>query len=56
MARTKTPDVLSEALDAALGSQLVLEANDICMILDDRETGMKKAGADPRRVAYAIGW
>lgn len=31
-------------------------AGSICMILDDRETGMKKAGADPRRVAYALGW
>ena len=31
-------------------------AGSICMILDDRETGMKKAGADPRRLAYAIGW
>ncbi|MFY0613543.1 MAG: gamma-glutamyltransferase [Hyphomicrobiaceae bacterium] len=31
-------------------------AGSICTILDDRETGLKKAGADPRRVAYAIGW
>lgn len=31
-------------------------AGSICMILDDRDTGMKKAGADPRRVAYAMGW
>ena len=31
-------------------------AGSICMILDDRETGMKAAGADPRRVAYALGW
>ena len=31
-------------------------AGSICMILDDREAGLKKAGADPRRVAYAIGW
>lgn len=31
-------------------------AGSICMILDDRETGMKSAGADPRRVAYALGW
>ncbi|MGI9424945.1 MAG: gamma-glutamyltransferase family protein [Hyphomicrobiaceae bacterium] len=31
-------------------------AGSICMILDDRETGIKAAGADPRRVAYALGW
>ncbi len=31
-------------------------AGSICMILDDRESGMKAAGADPRRVAYALGW
>ena len=31
-------------------------AGSICMIHDDRETGIKAAGADPRRVAYALGW
>lgn len=31
-------------------------AGSVCMILDDRETGLKKAGADPRRLAYAMGW
>ncbi len=31
-------------------------AGSMCMILDDRETGLKAAGADPRRVAYAVGW
>lgn len=31
-------------------------AGSICMILDDRETGMKAAAADPRRMAYALGW
>ncbi len=31
-------------------------AGSICMIRDDRETGIKAAGADHRRVAYALGW
>lgn len=34
MSRTTTPDLLSQALGAGLGSQLVLEANDICLIID----------------------
>ncbi len=34
MSSTTSPDALSGALGAGLGSQLVLEANDICLIID----------------------
>ena len=31
-------------------------AGSVCGIWIDRETGTLTAGADPRRVAYALGW
>jgi gamma-glutamyltranspeptidase/glutathione hydrolase len=31
-------------------------AGSVCAILSDLETGVKWAGADPRRTAYAVGW
>jgi gamma-glutamyltranspeptidase/glutathione hydrolase len=31
-------------------------AGSVCTILSDLETGVKWAGADPRRTAYAVGW
>ncbi len=31
-------------------------AGSVCAILSDRRNGVKWAGADPRRTAYAIGW
>jgi gamma-glutamyltranspeptidase/glutathione hydrolase len=32
------------------------EAGSVCAILSDLDRGVKWAGADPRRTAYAIGW
>jgi gamma-glutamyltranspeptidase/glutathione hydrolase len=31
-------------------------AGSVCVILSELETGVKWAGADPRRTAYAVGW
>ena len=31
-------------------------AGSVCMILSDLRSGVKWAGADPRRTAYAVGW
>jgi gamma-glutamyltranspeptidase/glutathione hydrolase len=47
---------------AALGHKIVwwperkYAAGSLCAILSDLETGVKWAGADPRRTAYAVGW
>ncbi len=47
---------------AALGHRVTwwdercYEAGSVCAILSDLESGVKWAGADPRRTAYAIGW
>jgi gamma-glutamyltranspeptidase/glutathione hydrolase len=56
---------LGEATGAALaglGHRIVwwperkYAAGSVCAILSDLENGVKWAGADPRRTAYAIGW
>ena len=56
---------METAVGDALGSrghriewwpEMVWLAGSICMIDDNRETGLKRAGADPRRMAYALGW
>jgi gamma-glutamyltranspeptidase/glutathione hydrolase len=47
---------------AALGHRITwweeryYEAGSVCAILCDLERGVKWAGADPRRTAYAVGW
>ncbi|NKC15387.1 MAG: gamma-glutamyltransferase family protein [Gammaproteobacteria bacterium] len=56
-------------IDAATGEQLtamghriewwpdmVWLAGSMCIIDDNRITGLKRGGADPRRLAYALGW
>ncbi|MBT6277216.1 MAG: gamma-glutamyltransferase family protein [Chromatiales bacterium] len=60
---------MESRIDEAVGKQLaamghriewwpdvVWLAGSICMIDDNRATGLKLAGADPRRMAYALGW
>ena len=36
--------------------EMIWLAGSICMIDDDRRSGLKRGGADPRRMAYALGW
>jgi gamma-glutamyltranspeptidase/glutathione hydrolase len=33
-----------------------MDINGVCLIRHDLATGLKTGGADPRRVAYALGW
>jgi gamma-glutamyltranspeptidase / glutathione hydrolase len=55
-------DVTTGEALAALGHKIVwwperkYAAGSVCTILSDLETGVKWAGADPRRTAYAVGW
>lgn len=57
MSRTTSPDVLSKTLDARTGSQLVLEANDICLVMDAAGVIEQVAvGTDDASLAVATGW
>lgn len=60
---------LEGRIDAGIGADLAARghrverwpditwlAGSICAIDDDRQSGLKSAGADPRREAYALGW
>ena len=62
----ETPPETAEAL-AELGHDIhwwpaggpentSMDINGVCLIRHDLTTGLKTGGADPRRVAYALGW
>lgn len=55
MVKTQSPDVLSNALSTGIASRLVLEANDICLVIDpkgviqDVSLGSEDAALEPLR-------
>ena len=57
MSRTTSPDVLSKTLDARTGSQLLLEANDICLVMDSAGVIEQVAlGTEDASLAVATDW
>ncbi len=57
MSSTRSPDVLSRALGEGLGPQLVLEANDICLIIDESGVIEQVAiGSEDTSLAPAEQW
>ena len=42
--------------DVQVLPRLPAQSGAVCAVMRDPQTGMKHAGADPRREAYALGW
>ena len=63
--RSTRPGIVRYVLNRALTGmghrvewwpEMVWLAGSICMIDADRKRGLMRGGADPRRMAYALGW
>jgi gamma-glutamyltranspeptidase/glutathione hydrolase len=54
--RATGDDLAARGHDIAWWTDLNWKAGAVCAIVRDPETGVLSAGADPRRLAYALGW
>ncbi|CAN0482997.1 unnamed protein product, partial [Phaeothamnion confervicola] len=49
-------DMKKRGHDVQVLPRLPAQSGAVCAVMCDPNTGMKHAGADPRREAYALGW